>query len=81
MGATTNKAEADDQTVETKPANADTVKKSDLLAFYNEGHSPQEVADEFNVEVASVLEVLDLNDKPNGTDEFGQPVEAAKDGE
>lgn len=56
MGATTSK----DETVTTKPQNADTVKKSDFMAYYNEGHSLQETADHFNVEVDGLIEVMGL---------------------
>ena len=63
--------------MQTNPeSNADSVKKSDLKKFYNEGHSVDEVAEKFNVESATVMEVLDLDNvvDPN-TDEFNVPKE------
>lgn len=67
MGST----KSNDETVDTRPQNASTVKKSDLADFYNAGHSPQETADHFDVEVDSVIDVLGLNEQ--GADQTPQP--------
>lgn len=65
-----------DDTVETRPSNdPGSVKRSQLRKFYDAGHSPQETADEFNVEVATVVEVLGLNENPGNE----APAEPAAD--
>lgn len=69
MGRTT-----EDQVQTKADDNPSTVKVADLKKFYNQGHSVQETADEFNVEVDAVTQALDLGDVVDPTkDEFNVP--------
>lgn len=70
----------DETNVPARPTSADAsnVAVKDLKAFYDQGHSPQEVADEFNVEVEDVIRVLKLNEQGDDLDEFNQPKGAPK---
>lgn len=63
------------ETVESTSAAAEVskVKTSDLQKFYDQGHSPQETADEFDVEVTDVVRVLGLDKQGEDLDEFNQP--------
>lgn len=77
MGRT--KSETD---VQARPTSSDAanVKVADLRDYYNEGHSPQEVADNFNVEVEDVMRVLKLHEQGDDLNEFNQP-KGAPEGE
>ena len=67
MGRTKNETDE----VQTSAHDVSNVKVSDLRKFYEQGHSPAEVADEFEVEEADVIAALKLNDEPNN--EWNEP--------